>query len=166
MSTAKIHAGWGSGLEETTIEVSAPEGKVAVPAITQKSCPGLAVTMAPFGIFTVSHVGTGNRLCNGSQRMACALLTMSQFALIASMKGKSWADLDQDSAVDLMSEAALLDVPFGGYTSTSSGGTRKMTVREWFQHVRMPVFDEFPWEEKDPFDEAVKNFSKIQGGAQ
>lgn len=162
MNNAGATEEWENGLTETTVEINCPDGKVSVPGLIQKDCPGLAVTMAPFGVFTVTHVSTGHKLCNGSQRMACALWTMSQFALVASMKGTSWADLDQGAAVNLIKEAALLDVPFDGYTNTSSQGTRKMTVGEWFQAVRMPVFDEFPWEEKDPFDEAVQNFEKIE----
>lgn len=161
MSNTEANAEWQNGLQETTAEISCPAGKASVPAITQKDCPGLAVTMAPFGVFTVSHVSTGNRLCHGSQRMSCALLTMSQFAMVAQMKDKSWADLDQDSAVELIKEVSADQVPFDGYTHTSSQGTRKMTVGEWFQTIRTPVFDEFPWEDRDPFDDALENFEKI-----
>lgn len=149
------------GLTETMVEVTNELGKKQVPALTHKSCPGLAVTMHPFGAFGVTHIPTGCRLANASERASTALLTMSQFALVADMMSTAWDMLDTKTAGAMISDAAGLPVPFDGYTSTSQKETRKMTVGEWFQHVRMPV-DEFPWEEQDPFEQAIDNFSQIE----
>lgn len=153
------------GLTETTVEVTNELGKKQVPALTHKSCPGLAVTMHPFGAFGVTHIPTGCRLANASERASTALLTMSQFALVADMMGESWDELNAGLASVMISKARDFPVPFGGYTSTSQKETRKMTVGEWFHHVRMPVIDEFPWEEKDPFEQAIDNLSQIEVAA-
>jgi hypothetical protein len=136
------------GLIEINVQISATDGVTrTVPGLTHKATPGLAVTMNPFGVFQVTHIKTGRKLCNNYERAANALLVMSQWALVADMKGKSWEALNQSGCADLITEASADEVPFDGCTSTSQGVTRKMTVGEWFQHQRMPLFDEFPWEE-------------------
>ncbi|KAE8545395.1 hypothetical protein [Marinobacter nauticus] len=151
------------GLSEITVQIPAPDGVTrTVPGLKHDSAPGLAVTMLPFGVFQVTHINTGRKLCNTYERAGSALLIMSQWALIAHMKGKSWAALSQSGAADLISETADEEVPFDDCTSTSQGVTRKMTVGEWFQHQRMPLFDEFPWEERDPFELAIANLEKIE----
>ncbi|RKR79221.1 hypothetical protein [Marinobacter nauticus] len=151
------------GLTEIEIEIPVVSGeRKMVPALIHQSCPGLAVTMIPFGVFQVTHINTGRKLCRLYQRTSSALLAMSQWALIAHMKGKSWAALSQSGAADLLNETADEEVPFDDCTSTSQGVTRKMTVSEWFQHLRMPLFDEFPWEETDPFELAISNLEKIE----
>lgn len=154
------------GLTETTIEVPVQSGDLkTVPAIVHKDCPGLAVTMVPFGAFQVTHISTGRKLCGLYQRASTALLKMSQWALIADMKGKSWTDLDQAGSAQLIEQAADDEVPFDGCTSTSSEGTKKMTVAMWFQHRFAFTWDEFPWEERDPYDMALENFEKIEVAA-
>ena len=151
------------GLTETKIQIPVQSGdRKVVPALVHKACPGLAVTMIPFGAFQVTHVKTGRKLCRLYQRASSALLSMSWWALIADMKGQSWADLDQAGSARLIEQAKDDEVPFDGCTSTSEGVTRKMTVGEWFQHQRMPMFDEFPWEETDPFETAITNLEKIE----
>jgi len=91
-----------------------------------------------------------------------AAAAMRQWALIADMKGKSWADLDQAGSAQLIEQAADDEVPFDGCTSTSQGVTKKMTVGMWFQHRLAFTWDEFPWEERDPYDMALENFEKIE----
>lgn len=151
------------GLKEIAVDLKTSSGEPrTVPGLAHEACPGLAVTMLPFGVFAVTHINTGYRLCNSYQRASSALLAMSCFALIADMEGKSWADLGQAEAAKLISEVADKEVPFDGCTSTSRGVTRKTTVGEWFQDQRMPMFDEFPWEEFDPFENAIDNFEKIE----
>lgn len=152
---------WKYGLFETEVELQGPSGRRTAPALVQEDCPGLAVTMQPFGVFTVTHIGTGMKLCNEFQRASSAILAMSQFALVAAMKGATWEDLDQESALKLMQDAGSEAVPFDGYTSTSKDGTRKMTISEWFQSVRLPMWDEFPWEDQDPFEGAIDNFVRV-----
>jgi len=150
------------GLNQTNIEIKSkdsPEG-LLVPALLHKNCPGLAVTMHPFGCFTVTHTATGYSVCSTYERAASALLTMSQFALVATMSRKSWASLNTESAFNMIREAGQDEVPFGDCTSTSQGVTRKMTVSEWFQAVRTPFPGEFPWEEVDPYELAIENLER------
>ena len=150
-------------LSEIAVQIPALDGVTrTVPGLTHKASPGLAVTMLPFGVFQVTHVNTGRKLCNNYQRAASALLAMSQWALIAHIRGASWADLGPTGAADLVTELSREAVPFDGCTSISKGVTRKMTVGEWFQHQRIPIFDEFPWEEVDPFELAIANLEKIE----
>lgn len=151
------------GLSEIAVDLKTSSGEPrTVPGLAHEACPGLAVTMLPFGVFAVTHINTGYRLCHRYQRASSALLAMSCFALIADMEGRSWADLDQDEAVKLINEAADKEVPFDGATRTSVEGIRKLTVGEWFKCHRIPIFDEFPWEETDPFDTAISNLEKIE----
>ena len=151
------------GLTETKIQIPVQSGdRKVVPALVHKACPGLAVTMIPFGAFQVTHIKTGRKLCGLYQRASTALLKMSQWALIANMKGQSWADLDQAGSAQLIEQAADDEVPFDGCTSTSQGATKKMTVGMWFQHRFAFTWDEFPWEERDPCDMALENFEKIE----
>ena len=149
------------GLSEVAVQIQSLAKSHTVPGLTHESCPGLAVTMRPFGVFTVTHISTGLKICNVYQRASSALLVMSQFALVAAMKNKSWLELDQKGVVDLIQHAGPDEVPFDGFTSTSKCSSRKMTVSEWFQIVRLPFMDEFPWEESDPFDDAIQSFEMM-----
>lgn len=158
MSDQQTTGEYEDGLSEVIVMIQGEAASSSVPGLVHKSCPGLAVTMAPFGCFTVTHVNTGRKLCGGYQRASSALLTMSQFALVAAMMNKSWSVLGPEGASSLIRDAGPDEVPFNGYTSTSKTGTRKMTVSEWFQIVRLPIMDEFPWEESDPFEGALQNF--------
>lgn len=150
------------GLSEISVQVICESKNLTVPGLVHKDCPGLAVTMSPFGCFTVTHINSGLKICHQYQRASSALLVMSQFGLVAAMRGKSWSELDKASAFELIRDAGSDEVPFDGCTSTSKDGTRKMTVREWFQVVRIPIMDEFGWEDFDPFETAIDNFEKIE----
>lgn len=150
------------GLAEVVVDIQTAEGVKSVPGWAHKSCPGLAVTMHPFGCFMVTHINTGFKISALSERASTAMLTMSQFALLAHMKDTKWSDLDKEAAITLISDLTSKDVPFEGCTRTSLGVTRKMTVGEWFEHSRIPVFDEFPWEAIDPLEMAMNNFQKIE----
>ncbi len=161
MSDKQTTAEYQDGLSEIAVQIQSHAKKLTVPGLTHKSCPGLAVTMRPFGCFTVTHINSGLRVCDAYQRASSALLTMSQLALVAAMKNKSWSELDQEAAFNLIRDAGPDEVPFDGCTSTSNAGTRKMTVSEWFQIVRLPIMDEFPWEESDPFEGAIQNFEMM-----
>lgn len=151
------------GLRETTVVIGRESGqRRTVPALMHERCDGLAVTMFPFGVFSVTHTRSGMSLCNSSERASTALLNMSQFALVADLAGKSWTDVgNAQEAADLLKSVDEREVPFDGCTTTSRDGTRKMTVGEWFRTIRIPVFDEFPWEEKDPSTEAIENMERI-----
>lgn len=162
MSSEQSAPEYQDGLSEISVNTLNESKTLTVPGLTHEACPGLAVTMFPFGCFTVTHVNSGLKICNQHERASSALLVMSQFALVAAMKGKSWSELDQAEAVNLIRDAGSDEVPFEGCTSTSKSGTRKMTVSEWFQGVRIPIMDEFPWEDSDPFERAIDNFQKIE----
>lgn len=129
------------GLSEITVEINSEQEGEAVPGLAHESCPGLAVTMHPFGQFSVTHIPTGYKMTNTYERASSALLVMSQYGLIAGMAGKSWADLDKQGAADMITDCRDIEVPFPDCTSTSIEGTRKMTVGEWFQVMRMPFPD-------------------------
>lgn len=144
--------------EDITVKVAVEKGVVSAPGFVHKACPGLAVTMYPFGCFTVSHISAGTKMCGHYERAANAILVLSQYALIAASKGVSWADLDKGAVIQLIRDAGQDEVPFEGCTSTSSEGVRAMTVQEWRAGFRV---GEFPWEETNPFEAAVKNFSRV-----
>ena len=150
------------GLVEVTVEIQTEGDPRNVPGLSHKACPGLAVTMHPFGIFQVTQIKTGLKLCGLYQRASKAILAMSWWALIADMEGQSWEDIGVAEASVMISKASDKPVPFDDCTSTSKGVTRKMNVGEWFQHQRIPLFDEFPWEERDPLELAISNLEKIE----
>ena len=151
----------GDGFKEIQVTVNVNHSPVSVPGFAHDNCPGLAVTMHPFGAFTVTHIESGMKMCGHYERASNAILVMSQYALIAASKGLSWSDLDSQGAIKIISDASADDVPFDGYTSTSIEGVRKLTVKEWRGSLTDIFLGEFPWEEHDPFEDAVQSFSKI-----
>jgi len=153
------------GFKEAQVKISFDHEVISVPGFTHDNCPGLAVTMTFFGAFTVTHIESGMKMCDHYERASSAILVMSQYALIAASKNVSWSDLDSQEAVKMISDASADDVPFDGYTSTSIKGVRKFTVKEWRDSLTNRFFDEFPWEERDPLDDAVQNFNKIEVAA-
>jgi len=151
----------GDGFKEIQVTVNVNHSPVSVPGFAHDNCPGLAVTMHPFGAFTVTHIESGMKICGHYERASSAILVMSQYALIAASKSASFKGLDQQGVINLISDAGSDDVPFDGYTSTSIEGVRKLTVKEWRGSLAHSFLDEFPWEEHDPFEDAVQNFAKI-----
>ena len=150
--------------KETTVYVETNSGKRKVPAIANDLTIslGLAVTMAEFGYFEVTHIKTGMRLGYQSERAVSALLTLSQFALIAHKHGFNWDDLDKDKAIKKISEIGDEPVPFEGRTKTTKGRIDKIKISEWIDSARVfNCIGEFPWEEFRPRDQAIKNLSKI-----
>jgi len=155
----------GDGFKEIQVTVNVNHSPVSLPGFVHDNCPGLAVTMYPFGAFTVTHIESGMKICGHYERASSAILVMSQYALIAASKNASFQSLDQKGVVSLISDTSADDVPFDGYTSRSIEGVRKFTVKEWRNSLTNRFFDEFPWEEHDPFEDAVQNFSKIEVAA-
>ncbi len=144
--------------EQTEVPIDTDEGKVNVPALTHELCPGLAVTMGVFGLFTVTHINTGMKMCGSFGRSATAGLIMTKYQLIAKKFGFSWPEYTPDILLPHMES----EVPFKGSTVTNKDGTRNMTVKEWMQHIRcMATFDEFPWEEKHPLDTVAENLEAL-----
>ena len=150
------------GFTEAVIRIDGPDKSMDVPGLIHEAAKGLAVTMQPFGCFTVTHVNTGYKMTPLYERASNAILRMSEFAMIAAMLGVSWADVSKEEAGSIIGDAKDKPVPFDNATSTSQGVTRKMTVGEWFQSVRMDELGEFPWEEIDPFEEASNNLESIE----
>jgi len=149
------------GFKEAQVKISFDHEVISVPGLTHDNCPGLAVSMSLFGAFTVTHIESGTKMCDHYERASSAILVMSQYALIAASKSVSWGDLDSQEAVKMISDASADDVPFDGYTSTSIDGVRKFTVKEWRDSLTTRFFDESPWEERDPLEDAIQNFNKI-----
>ncbi|WP_020408975.1 hypothetical protein [Hahella ganghwensis] len=130
------------------------------PGITHKNSPGLAVVMVNFGLFNVTHIPTGMSLSTPYERHSSALLIMSEFALIAHANGFKWDELNTlEEARERISQLRDEPVPFPNATSTSQGVTRPQTISEWVNLSRS-FFDEFPWEEIDPYQLARENLSK------
>tara|TARA_R110001599_G_scaffold333854_1_gene549921 strand:- start:983 stop:1315 length:333 start_codon:yes stop_codon:yes gene_type:complete len=104
MSDKQTTDEYADGLSEIAVQIQNQVKNHTVLGLTHKSCPGLAVTMRPFGYFTVTHINSGLKICNVYERASSALLVMSQFALVAAMKNKSWSELDQKGVVDLIQD--------------------------------------------------------------
>jgi hypothetical protein len=139
---------------------------VLVPARQHPMAPGLAVTMLNFGVFCVTHLPTGTAMDRGSEREGSASLRLACFASIAKDNGFSWDQINTGAEAGERL-AAIKDnpVPFDGATSTSSEGTRPLTVGEWFMHLKTSwVSDEFPWEtaSEHPLEQAVIQLEKLR----
>jgi hypothetical protein len=150
------------GFTEKMVKIDAQKESMDVPGLIHKSAEGLAVTMQPFGCFTVTHISSGYKMTPLYERAANAILRMSEFAMVAKMLGVSWGDVSKEEARKIISEAKDKEVPFDNATSISQGVTRKMNIGEWFQSVRMDALGEFPCEDIDPFEEAVNNLESIK----
>lgn len=144
--------------EEANIAIKYGKEMEEKPGIVHEYCPGLAVTMSVFGLFTVTHIPSGLAMCGDYERNGAAASIMVRYQLIAKEHGFSWTNWEPDTTKPLFD----LEVPFDGGTVTSSDGTRKQTIKEWIQSVkRHPFMDEFPWEEKHPLDMAFDELERL-----
>lgn len=138
-----------------TAAIACSDGPTEVPALRHPRCPGLAVTMASFGRFRVTHTGSGLAIGGTYERAGGAVHEMVQWAAIARAYGFTYKVEDSSAVRDCVLHCADRWVPFAEATSTGADGTRPLTVREWVQTVRSnQVGDEFPWEGDSPWDEA------------
>ena len=143
--------------DETTVAITTKSGEIEAPALTHEMCPGLAVTMAPYGVFTVTHTATGMKLCGRFERCGTAISILVKFQMIAKAHDLNWSDWD-DGSERRFSESFGGEVPFDGAETISMGETRKMTIREWMGSIRGDFFfNEFPWEDVNPLQEAKDN---------
>lgn len=135
--------------EPCEVEISTKSGPLKVPAITHPLVLGLAVTMADFGTFGVTHIRTGKRPIPGHfERAGSATRLAAQIAAVAKLAGVTWdvdaPDLDAMLACDA-------EVPFNA-TITDKDGTRKQRCGGWLRtqyRVGWLPGDEFPWESDD-----------------
>jgi hypothetical protein len=151
MSTTTTKPVW----DETTVEVACVEGPEVVPAMVHPHCPGLAVTMRPFGVFRVSHVRTGMAISGEFERAGNAAAEMVTWAALALALGFSW---DNDGQACAAAIKAGGDTPFpAGGTSTSAEGVRPLTISEWVGMARYSLLaDEFPWEDESAWGRAER----------
>ena len=138
--------------------IETKDGDKYSPGITINTCDGLAVTMAGFGRFTITHIPSGRRVCNGNyERCDNAILEMVRLAMIAKANGFSWSDKNPQQKIK---EVADRPVPFGGATITDKDGIRPMTIGRYISTLKphIPFFDidTPPWEELSPIAEAEK----------
>lgn len=121
--------------------------------------PGLAVTMVAFGVFNVTHISTGSRMCGTTSRDGTAMHYMACFAAIAKANGFSWAELKtRESVKERIDAIGDRSVPFEGATWTNKEGAKPMTILEWIRVVGTHTpRDDFPWEapSDDPIEDAV-----------
>jgi hypothetical protein len=140
--------------DETTVQVACESGPETVPAMVHPACAGLAVTMRPFGLFRVTHTGSGMSLSSEFERAGNAASEMVIWAALARTLGFAWTDA---VAACVAAIQAGGDTPFpAGGTSTSAEGARPLTVAEWMRIVRDPMPDEFPWEDESAWDRAER----------
>ena len=123
--------------------------------VTIPECPGLAVTTARFGRFTVTHIATGLRVVPGVyERCDNAIRDTAKLALIAKIHGFSW---DCDDPKEKFNAVRGNPVPFEGATTITSEGESPMSISSWMQHLCA-----LPWEELTPLDEAKKIIAKSE----
>lgn len=151
--------------EGPLFKLATKEGDKFVPGITVDQCPGLAVTMSGVGRFTITHINSGSRVCNGNyERCDRAVLDMVRLASIASAYGFSW---EEESPKDRILGIADKPVPFDGCTITDNDGTRPMPIGRFIQSLRPCVpfrdIDSPLWEDERPIDEAERILSAMNG---
>lgn len=132
-----------------TVTIARQQGPENVPALVHPLCPGLAVTMADFGEFRVTHIASGRVIGGRYERWGSAALEMVEWTLIARALGVSWEE--PDGAVILAGIKAGWDqpVPFPGATEMDKDGTRPCSIKTWMEITRGAFDDEFPWESPD-----------------
>ncbi len=137
--------------EARPLRVVCAEGPKEVPALAHPWCPGLAVTMTNFGLFSVTHVASGARICGDFERSSTAELMMVRWASVGHAYGFTWEEKDRGKLALALTTCGDRPVPFGGATSTGGAGTRPLTVAEWRDLMRMVHYrDEFPCEDVHP----------------
>ncbi len=122
-------------LKETTVTIKTENGTKDCPALTHEYCPGLAVTMSAFGVFTVTHIKSGLKMCPYLDSSETAILVFSQFALIGNDNQLSW-DIDKDAIRDIMKCIDDKPVPFES-TITVGNEERKQTIKEWMHSMSL-----------------------------
>jgi PAS domain-containing protein len=151
--------------EGQLFKIATQDGYKFVPGVAIEQCSGLAVTMCGVGRFTITHISSGSRVCNGNyERCDKAIHDMSRLAAIAHAHGFSW---EEESPQDRIKEIADKPVPFDGCTITDKDGTRPMPIGRFIQSLRPCVpfrdIDSPPWEDERPIDEAERILSAMNG---
>lgn len=161
---------WGTSpsLFPTTVRIASADegGGREVPALTTPMAPGLAVTMAQFGDFNVTHVTSGFCLTTAKFERSCnALLILAKFSAIGVAYGVDF-EMDHVAVKDAFEACGNQPVPFDRAITTGSDGSRPLTVSEWLRILggSMGGSDEFPWEtaEENPGNRAVLLLRSLQ----
>lgn len=154
MAETMTAAKWVPG----TCTIQTKDGPREVPALTHELVPGLAVTMANFGLFGVTHVATGKRPMQVEfERFASACLIAAKLAYVAKAAGVRWDVEVPDLTAMLACKAPMV----GRATITDKDGARQMGCGYWLRtsyQVGWLAGDEFPWEswEESPGGECDK----------
>lgn len=150
--------------EESTVVLATKNGECKVPAMTHQYCPGIAVTMAGFGVFRVTHIASGSSMSGDYERAGSAALIMVQLAMIAKAGNSDWSKIQASDAVEFIESINDLPVPFSGATTTKDGVPCPMSIKDFMSCVRLGSgFMEFPWEESSPYDEAFSILEELTG---
>lgn len=89
MSGATDEYAW----EESRVEIATEKGRREVPALVHPLVKGVAVTMSNFGVFEVTHVGTGTKLEGTFERMWTAALQAVRWATLFDMTPATSAEI-------------------------------------------------------------------------
>lgn len=132
--------------EEKGVTIACEKGPEEVPGFVCEAIPTLAITMRAFGLFDVTHVESGLRICGPYERAGNAAEALVKVALCFDVTGS------RRELILSVGELGDEPVPFEGATTTEAGETRPMTRKRWLgleRHNFPP--DEFPWEDQSPW---------------
>lgn len=137
-------------------DITTDKGTQPVPGFVLPDCPGLAITLADAGRFTITHLATGMRVSAGNyERFDNALVDLIRLTLIARTYNFCWSDAD---AKESISSLKTEPVPFDECTVHDKDGVRPMAAFHWVRSLTpyMPFrdIDSPPWEERHPGDQA------------
>lgn len=134
------------------VTIATKKGDTKDRGLVHPRAPGLAVTMAAFGTFDVTHVASGMIVAKGYQRVGSACAVLAALAPCA-----DWRLPATELLADLKAHRdEPANVP--RWTITAKGVNRPQTKGEIVQGARNHhFFDEFPWESgaDDPMNHAM-----------
>lgn len=143
--------------KQTTVSIATKDGPRDVPAVVNALVPGLAATSSNFGLFEVTHIGSGLKMPGGvHERAGRAMLLLAEYGAIGHAYGIDYTQ-PGPAVIEALKALDAKPVPFDGATVTSGDGTRPQTVFEFIQFINnWIVGDEFPWEAPadDPMEQA------------
>lgn len=123
-------------METTQIQTEA--GSMTVPALKHKHCKHLCVTMPSFGLFEITHIASGRKVCGNYERAGNAMADMLALSIAFIRIGVS----DDATYEDLKQAIKQSDIVIDELG---------MTIPQYITLNRL--VNEFPWEtyEESPF---------------